>query len=926
MTLSRRTLVKLGLLALGAPQPEEREDAPATRTLGLEQGFLALEAPGLTLKLVRASQTVAALEPLAAAGFDFTPGDWLEKRAADGFFHLGDLTLRVRSEPGAWRSFSTAEGRRPVETLPVAAPVLAAADLAATLPSETPLRVRRYWEVRGGHLALRFELFNRVDVPVVIGALGIPLVFNNILHDRSLDEAHARCSFSDPYIGADAGYVQVVRLNGHGPVLLVVPDGATPLEAYRPLLCDRTRRDLTFEGFYEWMAHSRAYAENEWHDAEPWNTPTTALLAPGETRSWGVRFLLADSVRAIEPTLLANARPVAVGIPGYVLPRDLTGRLFLKHTAGIESIRVEPPGALDLVPREPTPGGWAAYAVEGRGWGRARVTVRWADGTRQTVHYKVIDPAVEVVSKLGRFLTTEQWFERPDDPFGRSPSVISYDLDERQPVTQDNRVFVAGLSDEGGAGAWLAAVTKQLLQPDPGEIAKLERFIDGVLWGGLQYNDGALKYGVRKSLFYWEPEAMPPGTYAAEQCYGGWSSWNRQHARSAVRSYNYPHVAAAHWVLYRLARNHAGLVSNHPWDWYLERAFETGVAMTRHAAELARFGQMEGTVFLAILLDLQREGWTEAAGRLEAAMKQRADLWRSLGYPFGSEMPWDSTGQEEVYAWSRYFGYEEKAAVTLDAILAYTPTLPHWGYNGSARRYWDFIIAGKVQRLERQLHHYGSALNALPLFAEYRDHPGDLHLLRVAYGGVLGAIANVTQEGFGPCGFHAFPSTLRIDAYSGDYGSGFLGHALGTATYLVRHPELGWLAFGGEVGVQGESVRVWPRDSARSRLYVAPLGLWLTLDAGAFESLELAGNKLRVTLAAATPHTPVARLRIDQPAEVDGVGAIRPSTALPTERGAFVMRLGEAPTELLLQVASSRDAGARRRPDQPRRTRKGSAP
>ncbi len=31
--------------------------------------------------------------------------------------------------------------------------------------------------------------------------------------------------------------------------------------------------------------------------------------------------------------------------------------------------------------------------------------------------------------------------------------------------------------------------------------------------------------------------------------------------------------------------------------------------------------------------------------------------------------PWDSTGQEEVYAWAKYFGYNDKADVTLNAAV-----------------------------------------------------------------------------------------------------------------------------------------------------------------------------------------------------------------------------------------------------------------
>ena len=88
---------------------------------------------------------------------------------------------------------------------------------------------------------MQFELKNKSDQPVEIGSLGIPLIFNNFITGRSLADAHAVCSFSDPAICQDAGYVQVTRLNGHGPALVVVPEGRTPLEAYNPVLNPRAR-------------------------------------------------------------------------------------------------------------------------------------------------------------------------------------------------------------------------------------------------------------------------------------------------------------------------------------------------------------------------------------------------------------------------------------------------------------------------------------------------------------------------------------------------------------------------------------------------------------------------------------------------------------------------------------------------------------
>jgi len=132
-------------------------------------------------------------------------------------------------------------------------------------------------------------------------------------------------------------------------------------------------------------------------------------------------------------------------------------------------------------------------------------------------------------------------------------------------------------------------------------------------------------------------------------------------------------------------------------------------------------------VCLEILKDLKREGLTTQAVDLEAKMKARADRCSSETYPFASEMAWDSTDQEEVYAWTRCFGHAAKAKVCIDAIMGYLPTVPHCGYNGCARRYWDFLNGGaKTDRLERMLHHYGSSLSAIPVLTDYRDHPDDI--------------------------------------------------------------------------------------------------------------------------------------------------------------------------------------------------------
>ncbi len=870
-------------------------------TLGLDQGVIELDTPDFNLKLVKASQTVAALEPKGAEGFDFTPADQLESRAGDGFHHLGDLTVRLRhSGSDAWQAFSTAAARKPVTALAVSGQTLAAADLSPALGADCPLQITRSWVLDNDRLVLRFDLKNKADRSVQIGALGIPMIFNNIITRRSLEQAHQTCSFFDPYIGQDAGYLQVTRLSGDGPALVVVPEGKTPFEAYQ-LLSEPMRPTQTFEGPFEWLVHSQAYAENEWQDVEPWNQPTMATIAPGQTTTYGVRLLVSDEIRHIEKTLAANKRPVAIGIPGYILPMDLDGKLFLNYASPVASTKVTPEGAIVLARQSPTKTGWQSYKLHGKTWGRARLTVTYADGLEQSIHYYVIKPAAQAVADMGHFLTTEQWFVDPDDPFGRSPSVMSYDREANSIVTQDSRVWIAGLGDEGGSGSYVAAAMKEFGQPDKAELEKYEQFVNNTLWGGIQYSEGANKYGVRKSLFY---HGLPDFEYDTNLNWGSWTSWNKQGAESIGRAYNYPHVAATYWAMYRLARNNVDLVTSHPWDWYLDRAYQTVRFLTgrnaqgRYNVGYINMGLMEGTVFVKILDDLKREGWDEKAADMEARMKQRVNRWIQQAYPFGSEMAWDSTGQEEVYAWCKYFGHDDKANVSLNSILGYMPTVPHWGYNGCARRYWDFLYGGKLSRYERQLHHYGSGLNAIPVVSQYRENPDDYYLLRVGYGGTMGALSNIDQEGFASVAFHSFPDTLKWDAYTGDYGPNFFGHALNTGTYIIDHPEFGWQAFGGNVQTDGNVVKVKTLDSLRKRVYVAPLGLYLTLDTGTFQSVEInpETKRVRVGLAAATRYTPTAKLRIEQPATIDAIGAFAPVAALDSARGAFEVPLASVAT------------------------------
>lgn len=99
-------------------------------------------------------------------------------------------------------------------------------------------------------------------------------------------------------------------------------------------------------------------------------------------------------------------------------------------------------------------------------------------------------------------------------------------------------------------------------------------------------------------------------------------------------------------------------------------------------------------------------------------------------------------------------------------------------------------------------------------------------------------------------------------------------------------------------------VTVQPLDSMRRRLYIAPLGLYLTLDAGTFDEVAInpVAKSVKLTLSEAGQFTPRALLRIEQPAKVAGVTTFKPTRALQSERGGFVIALQAKPTVVELTV------------------------
>ncbi len=154
------------------------------------------------------------------------------------------------------------------------------------------------------------------------------------------------------HIGLDAGYVQVTRVSGADPALVITPIGKTPLEAWSYLFEDDethlSYNSNLFEGLWRWDVYSKALAEEEWGEAEPWNTPTSTTLQPGQSLTHGLRFSLASKIEDIESAVSSNGLPVVTAYPGLIIPTDMTATLEISAPSAVKDLVVQPAGAFAI--------------------------------------------------------------------------------------------------------------------------------------------------------------------------------------------------------------------------------------------------------------------------------------------------------------------------------------------------------------------------------------------------------------------------------------------------------------------------------------------------------------------------------------------------------------------------------------------------
>ena len=690
--------------------------------------------------------------------------------------------------------------------------------------------------IRSFHLAMRFrgsedssllwdvELQNTTDRVLELGDLGFPLMVNDDQGEYYVDpktgqpfppdetEAPLRDpadSFSvvrDQYpriarqyfeqkvishffAGGHSSYVLIQRARGDAPFLLLHAVEGGAIECVY-------RDDSSFgERVYWWdgpnilAVHSWATRNLRGWNKNPWiNGHTSLVLQPGEKWSCQLRFALVDSYDAIRDEIYRAGNLGIRIFPSMVVQENTDAYVELRSKTDVDKIEFLSDNI--TVKEKKRSGDKTLLTLSFKGRGQKSLKLRY--GSRWTnVHFYCVEDIAQLLKTRGNFIVEREFYENPDDPYHRNHMFLPFDHRIGSTFLDSDEVSEVGGSDaEFGFSEPLFLAEKNIYYPSPKEVATLETYVADCLF---KYIQNPETYDVRASL-YWKLR------YPSSP----WSHWNEERANATYRAYNYAHVANIYHALYQIGKRYDLLTRRSTLD-YLKMAFNTSVHMFR-TDPWGHIGVMGGANSLNIMEDLGREGLQAERGELLDEIKKCNEVFLEEPYPYSSEYPVDTTAQEQVYFFTRYFGNTEKNLRTLQVMRALRGgNQPVWFQYGNDNK-GDLTCW------------YTESTNGWALLRAF-DDDGDLDTLIKGFAGVMSVAVDLLPDGM--CFAH-FLSTPGIFDFTPprtlDGGIAQFGFLKAAKAYVIHDDSFGLIGCGCRVESSTGKIRAYPHDGLRKRL------------------------------------------------------------------------------------------------------------
>lgn len=732
----------------------------------------------------------------------------------------------------------------------------------------TGLRLRESFLQTDNGIEWEIAVDNSSADEICLKKLGIPLLMNQYFRGENRFK-YDKCVLRHTCVAHHHSYLYWSKSSGNMPVLYLQALGNTKLDHFAcekrdPVFGRKGSMGEAFEGcFFVYPVHEKTqYSHLE---------TSELILKPGERESFRFFIGMADSFKEMEDQLVSNGGFSIQALPGMCVPEGEDVSLLIRSDA-VPGVEPQEEGNICLGVEEkqatvPTSdsGCSPVYVATLRfnGCGIRNVWIK-KGGTVMKLRFFSMEAPGEIIRKQAEFIARNQYETDETDPCWHG--LLMWDMTAKARINASCNPFgpdwFAGGSDETGLVSGLFLSGKNVYRPDEGQIRVLNGYVTDFLEKRLTEQPG---YKVHRMVPWFQM----------------FEPWAGRGADDAWRAFNYVHVINTFYNMYLISGNYGYSFLKEP-VYYVKQAYCYMRGMFSHwmfpdGEGAARFGNMgERNMALHLADALNREGLEEEAEWVRETVRTKAEYFASQEYPYGSEMPYDSTAFEAVYAYGKTIGDRRVMEMTKDVSCANRGRQPVWYLYGTDLRQmgdsswnvsymtqlgaypvYDWLFGegeafggdkgtGDVACLDLVEMWYASWLAGWSIFNSggcWSEAPENEGTAGWIVDGDVGRFSGEKAEGGGG------PYRNGLVAMSGEGALGFYGALLTAASAVVDHPVLGRYGFGCRIRQEGGAEIIEPTDGLGIRMHHIPGGWSVVLNRDTINRAVWDGTKLTLFLS-----------------------------------------------------------------------------
>lgn len=759
--------------------------------------------------------------------------------------------------------------------------------------------------LENGAISWHAEIHNESGHALDIMRVGVPLPMDQFFRDGDQFKYECNVLRHACIIGYNS-WLYWQKAGGAMPILLFKAMGDTSVMNYavgdaQSPWGPRAGAGKTFEGLYT------IYVANRLTDS----TDTDSMrMTDGMSYEYDFRFGMATSHDDAERWLSDAGGFFLRAEPGMTLPVGQAGHVTIV-SGSRPQLRTE--DEQDVIGRIVQTGEylWQADVTLG-GYGRRGLLVG-INGRESRIEFWGIERPEAIYQNHTNFITRNQWETDESDPCYHG--LLMWDMVDRHRIDSSYNPhepnWMAGGSDDIGLTPGLLLSEWNVYRPSEAQIRVLAGYCDDFIRDRLTEQPG---YKVHRMVPWFEM----------------FEPWGGLGVDDVWRAYNYVHVVNTLYNMYRIATMYR---AQYPWlhepSHYLVEAYRYAVAMFSYwmfpdgegADRYANMG--EGMMALHLSAALKHEGFVQEAEQLSGLVNKKARYFAAKSYPFGSEMAFDSTAYETVYAYGKVIDDERVMRGAMTAALSNRGRQPFWqlymtDLRGCGDSSWNVS--------------YMTQLGAWAIYdwTLERRHT-DPELLRAWYASYLAGFSIYNSGGYlsddprnaGSSGWifenrygsmtstQDRPRLLKgVVPESGESALGYFGGLLIAASAIYRergnegcgcdvvddHSPL--LALGCALHIHDGGYTVTPQDGLRVRFFDTVHDWAVTLQRDALTEVAYDETRNAITLQieniTADAHTAAIRVRVAQPTSYE----VRVNNEAPS-----IVEIGDQWTDLELSIA-----------------------